>query len=884
MSRCLPRQAVLQHPMLALFAFVLILSTLSRAWGELPARPAQLTFERHVRPILKAHCFHCHGAEGETNGGLDLRLKRFMAAGGDSGPAILPGDVENSYLHERVASGEMPPKGEPLTPEQVDVIARWIRQGAVTARPEPETLGGGTRIIPEDREYWAFQPVQRPAMPSVERADLVRTPIDAFLLTRLEGQGLSFSSEADRMTLLRRANFDLLGLPPTPEEVATFLADEAPGAYERLIDRLLDSPHYGERWGRHWLDVAGYADSEGYTDADALRPHAYRYRDWVIRAINADMPFDRFVREQLAGDEVIGPPYSELTPEEIDLLTATGFLRMAADGTATGGIDQDVARNQVMADTIKIVSTSLLGMSVGCAQCHDHRYDPILQADYYRLRAVFEPALDWKQWRTPPQRGVSLYTDADRQKAAQVEAEASEIVQQRASKLEQHITDALEVELTKHPEELREPLRIAFRTAGGNRSPEQTKLLAEYPSVNITAGNLYQYNQKAADELKQLDQQIAAVRSRKPVEEFIRALTETPDHRPETFLFHRGDHRQPTEQIAPGGMTICSRDGTEPLQIPGNDPSRPTSGRRLAYARWLTNGHHPLVARVLVNRVWMHHFGRGIAESPADFGNLGSPPTHPELLDWLADEFVSQGWSLKSLHRLMMNSTAYRQSSQRTEAADAVDYDNQLYSRMNVRRLDAEAIRDSILQVSGVLNQRMYGPASPIQADDVGQIIVATDGSAASPTESKAYRRSVYVQIRRSQPLAVLRTFDAPVMETNCVQRTSSTVATQALLMMNSNFQLQQAKLFAQRLQREAGADLAAQVEQAWQIAYQREAEATERDDAVAFLNHQAAYLAQTAAAEEDPAKKQSPADQQLQALTNLCQVLLSSNEFLYVD
>ena len=651
-----------------------------------------------------------------------------------------------------------------------------------------------------------------------------------------------------------------------------------------MIDRLLDSPHYGERWGRHWLDVAGYADSEGYTDADALRPHAYRYRDWVIRAMNDDMPFDQFVRQQLAGDEMIEPPYAELTPEEMDLLTATGYLRMAADGTATGGIDQDVARNQVMADTIKIVSTSLLGMSVGCAQCHDHRYDPILQADYYRLRAVFEPALDWKAWRTPPQRGISLYTDQDRQQAAAIEAEATEIVNQRTQKLEQFISEALEVELARHPEELREPLRIAFRTAGGTRSPDQAKLLAEYPSVNINAGNLYQYNQKAADELKQMDEQIAAVRARKPVEEFIRALTETPEHRPATFLFHRGDHRQPTDEIAPGVLTICRRDDTAASPIPDDDPTRPTSGRRLAYAQWLTNGQHPLVARVTVNRVWMHHFGRGIVDTPSDFGTLGSKPTHPELLDYLADQFVAEGWSMKSLHRLIMNSTAYRQSSARSEAADAIDYDNQLYSRMNVRRLDAEVIRDSILEASGVLNRDMYGPASLITADDVGQVVVADDAAATAPTESKAYRRSVYVQVRRSQPVAVLSTFDAPVMETNCVQRSSSTVATQALLMMNSNFQLQQAKLFAQRLQREAGAELSSQVERAWQLAFQRSTEPIERDDAVAFLNQQIAHLAHESAQATDEAAKLSPADQQLQALTNLCQVLLSSNEFLYVD
>jgi len=848
-----------------------------------PGSKDPLTFERHVRPIFKAHCFRCHGGEGDPKGGLDLRLRRLMITGGDSGPSIVEKDSASSYLYQRLIDGEMPPEGEPLTPQQIQLIGQWIDSGAATARPEPVSIKTGTRITPEDREYWAFQPVRRPALPHVVHSELVRTPVDAFLLSRLEAEGLTFSASAERMTLLRRATFDLVGLPPTPDEVATFLSDESPDAYERLIDRLLESPHYGERWGRHWLDVAGYADSEGYTDVDTPRPNAFRYRDWVIRALNADMPMDRFVREQLAGDEMVEPPYKDLSPDEIDRLTATGFLRMAADGTATGGIDQNVARNQVIADTIKIVSTSLLGMSVGCAQCHDHRYDPILQADYYRLRAVFEPALDWKAWRTPPQRRISLYTDEDRQRAAAVEAEASKIVKQRASKLEQYISDALEIELAKHPEELREPLRIAFRTAGGNRSPGQSKLLAENPSVNITGGNLYQYNPKAADDLKQLNKQIATVRSHKPPEGFVRALAEPKDHLPTTYLFHRGDYRQPEDAITPGGLTICRRDDSDQLAIPENDTTLPSSGRRLAYAKWLTNGRHPLVARVMVNRVWMHHFGRGIVETPSDFGNLGTPPTHPELLDWLADQFVTAGWSLKSLHRLIMNSTAYRQSSARSDAGNEIDFNNRLYSRMSVRRLDAEAIRDSILAVSGVLNQRMFGPAIPIRADDVGQIVVAEDAGK-SPTESSMFRRSVYIQVRRSQPLGVLRTFDAPVMETNCVRRPTSTVATQALLMMNSNFQLRQAKQFAQRIQREAGTDLSAQIDRAWQLAYQRAPQASERETTTEFLKQQVEHLVQAAVDKDKSAAKAPSAEQRLQALTNLCQVLLSSNEFLYVD
>ncbi len=389
-----------------------------------------VSFERDVRPILKAHCFHCHGGEEKTEGNLDLRLRRFMAAGGDSGPAIVPSNHAESLLYQRVASGEMPPVDKKLSPEEVATIGRWIEAGAATLRDEPEKLDPGLEITPEERAFWSFQPIPAAVpIPAFSSTDRVRTPIDAFVAQTLHEHELQFSPDASKATLLTRAYFDLVGLPPTREELAHFLADNDPQAYEHAIDRLLDSPHYGERWGRFWLDIAGYADSDGYTAADTVRPFAYKYRDYVIRAFNADTPFDQFIHEQLAGDELTTGDMQNLSPEDQDRLAATGFLRMAADGTATGGIDQDTARNQVMADTIKIVTTSLLGLSVGCAQCHDHRYDPIPQADYYRLRAVLEPAYNWKDWKLPEQRRVSLWTDADRAKAAEVDAERPRFLQ-----------------------------------------------------------------------------------------------------------------------------------------------------------------------------------------------------------------------------------------------------------------------------------------------------------------------------------------------------------------------------------------------------------------------------------------------------------------------
>jgi mono/diheme cytochrome c family protein len=376
------------------------------------ALPKKVTFEEHIRPILKAHCFECHGENEKPKAGLDLRLRRLMLQGGESGPAIQPGSAAKSHLLKLVREGEMPPRDKKLTRDEIAIIEKWISTGAMLARAEPQDPGKGSGITPEERQFWSFQPVTHPSVPKTRAKDRVRTPVDAFLVAAMSKQGLAFSPDADKPTLLRRAHLDLLGLPPTPEEAAQFLADNSPDAYERLIDRLLASPHYGERWGRHWLDVAGYADSDGYTEADTIRNYAYKYRDYVIRSFNADKPFNQFIQEQLAGDELATGTYPNRSPEQLDKLIATGFLRMPADGTATGGIDQNVARNQVMSDTIKVVSTSLLGLSVGCAQCHDHRYDPILQKDYYHLRAILEPAYDWQKWRTPPQRLISLYTEA----------------------------------------------------------------------------------------------------------------------------------------------------------------------------------------------------------------------------------------------------------------------------------------------------------------------------------------------------------------------------------------------------------------------------------------------------------------------------------------
>lgn len=846
---------------------------------------ATISFERQIRPILRAHCLLCHGESDPPEGSLDLRLRKRLVEGGDSGAAIVPGDRQQSLLFGRLVRGEMPPGDHKPTSAEIETIGQWIDAGAPTLRDETDDAAQ-QGVTPEDRDHWAFQPLMPPDVPAAPAGWLIRTPVDAFVAQRLAEKQLRFSGEADKLTLIKRATLDLWGLPPTPHDVEQFLSDTDDDAYDRLIDRLLASANYGQRWARHWLDVAGYADSDGYTSEDRVRPYAYRYRDYVIRALNDDKPFDQFVREQLAGDEMVAPPYWSLAPQQLDKLLATGFLRMAADGTASGGVDQDMARNQVLSDTIKIVSTSLMGLTVGCAQCHDHRYDPIPQADYYRLRAVFEPALDWKNWRTPDQRLVSLYTDADRAKAAELETQAAQVVAERQAKQDQYMAEALARELEKFPAENRDALRAAAAAPADQRTPEQTALLDMNPSLKITPGVLYQYNQAAADELKKFDARINEIRAQKPVEDFVHVLTEPNDHAPTTFLFHRGDPQQPKDAVLPGDLTIAAP--AEALaSFAADDPALPTTGRRTALARWLTQGQHPLLGRALVNRVWLHHFGRGLVNTPGDFGRMGEAPSHPELLDWLAVWWADEGWSLKALHKLVMTSTVYRQSSQMTDMLAEADPENRWYARMSVRRLEAEAIRDRILATAGTLNAKMFGPATPVREDATGQIVVGQENKVGAnmpgpeaPLGDEAFRRSIYVLVRRSQPLGMLRTFDAPLVEASCERRVSSTVATQSLLLMNSQFLQEQAGYFAQRLRREAPGDRVAQTTLAWKLAHQRPPTVAETALTEQFLQQQVEFLNHQPPA--DPAA--APADHEWGALTNLCQALLSSNEFLYVD
>ncbi len=866
------------------------------SWAAVP-----VMFEKDVRPILKTHCFQCHGEDGEMKGGLDVRLARFILKGGKDGPVIVPGKVAESHLIDLIKKGEMPKGKTKLKDQDIATLEAWVAQGAKTARPEPEKLGPEHAFTDEERAWWSLQPITHPKAPSLPQSANSKLGIDAFIAAKLKEKGLSFSPEADPVTFIRRASFDLIGLPPTPQEVDDFVAayiKNPETSIQHLVDRLLSSPHYGERWGRHWLDAAGYADSEGFGEKDLERPWAWKYRDYVINALNKDKPFDQFIREQLAGDEMVPQPYKDLSPDAIEKLAATGFLRMSPNGT---GETSDLAtRNANIADTLKMVGTSLYGLTIGCAQCHDHRYDPISQADYYRLRAVFEPGFDTKAWRSPAGRLVSLQTEKEAAEAAKIEVEAKKIDAARLAKGEEFITEVLEKELAKAPEKDREALRTAYRTEVKKRTADQTKLLKAWPRVNqLSAGSLYLYDTtyktKHAAELKKMVDDAAAVRATKPKQEFLHAFTELPkkpEAIPATFIFNRGQFDQPKEQVKPSDLTVLA--AFRKIEIPEKNAALPTTGRRLALANELTDGKHPLVARVMVNRVWMHHFGKGIVASAGDFGQLGSKPTHPELLDWLATDFMARGWSLKQLHRQIMTSRTYRQASTRDATRDRIDPDNSYLSRMSVRRLEAEILRDSLLAVSGKLNPKVGGTPVPVMFNEEGQVVIGIDTTDTAgrpsgkvvPLNGDEFRRSIYVQARRSRQLEMFATFDAPIMEPNCDARTVTTVSPQSLLLMNSTTMRVHAQQFAQRLQAEGGKDVADQVRYAFRLVSGKAPSESDVQQSVEFIQAQTEfYKANPTPLEVQlgvPSK--TPGDPAFLGLTALCHALLSSNALLYVD
>jgi hypothetical protein len=943
-------------------------------------------FSRDIQPLLAKRCFSCHGPDTHE-GGLRLDEQTVATAAVDSGNrAIVPGTSAESEILARITSDDpdiqMPPEGPRLTPAQIDAIRRWIDEGA------------------EWKEHWAFRPLVRPAVPAVaDGSRPLANPIDAFILNGLARRGLDAPAPADKRTLIRRASYDVTGLPPTEQEVRDFLADDSPQAWERVVDRLLASPHYGEQWGRHWLDLVRYADTNSF-ERDGNKPHAWRYRDYVIRALNDDKPYDQFVVEQIAGDELPEPT--------IDSLIATGYYRLGVWD------DEPADRLQSQYDWLDdIVATTgqvFLGLTVNCARCHDHKIDPIPQRDYYSLLAFFDnitPMGDRHMNLASIERPL-FKDDADRQayerKVADVNRRRHE-AQQAVTEIEQRfraewerqsagrvaggdlddleyrfyrdswkqlpVFDELKAEDTgpvpgqlfdisvspslrpdffgyvftgflkvpadgdytfsldsddgsrltvdgrsiidhdgMHGEGAAKtatvPLkagRVAIRldyfqgqhgkglTVTWSGPDFAARTLSAAPVRGKAVGKDFDLKEAiridgerlfGVDGKKDYDEKLKALETLKkeqvPVDKAL-VVTERGPTPAETYVFYRGNphaEKKTENRVGPAFPSILK--AKEPV-IPTPAAGAQTSGRRTALARWLVSPGNPLTARVMANRIWQHHFGRGIVRSASNFGMMGDPPTHPELLDWLATELVAANWRLKSLHKLILMSQAYRAASSGNAEAFAhaealkVDPLNDSLWRFDMRRLSAEQLRDSIHVASGAFNPKMFGPGVyPAIPKEVmaGQSRPGEGWGTSSPDEQA--RRSVYTFVKRSLITPILADFDLADTDTSCPVRFTTTQPTQALGMMNGEFLHRQARVFAERVRREAGgpdaADVPAQVRRALEIALVRPATVAEVADGVALIDRL------------DEADGVSPS----RAMELFCLMVLNLNEFAYID
>jgi hypothetical protein len=841
---------------------------------------SQDSFTHVVKPVLENRCLKCHGPAMQM-AKLDLRNRAAALKGSGKGPALVPGDPEKSPLYRHIAGIEKPamPMDGILKAEEIEAFKSWIASGA----PWEGTLAGPAAAnrandlkkleqwtVPAGvRDQWTYRKPAKSALPNNGEAN----PVDAFLKAELAKQGLQAAPPASKNTLVRRAYLDLLGLPPTTAQVAEFIADNSANAWEKLIDKLLASPHYGERWGRHWLDVARYADSNGY-EHDFDRPNAWRYRDYVIQSFNRDTPFNVFLTEQLAGDEMDQTSY--------DRLIATAFLRNYAK-VGFREKDNPQFRYEYLDDMIATLGRGVMGMTVQCARCHNHKFDPIGQADYYRLQSTLWGYVEVDH-PLVPEPEAKIYEAAMKKVADDVKPLRDEI-----RVIEQPYRETLlEAKYRKWPENIQK----AVFTPEKDRTPGQVLLANQIiRTTSVTPAEIDRVI-SAADKSKKerLESQIREIEKNKPkpipvamgitdgdyrftpdgagdeaapgkglkreaIEGSYLADGTKPYAAPASHFLYGGDMYAKGSETQPGFVAVLD-DGSLPAAIPR--ASGKTSGRRLALAQWLTSPTHPTTARVAINRIWHHHFGRGIVTTLDNFGKTGEPPTHPELLDWLAVEFQERGWSMKRMHKLLMTSKAYQMSSEFAPDQNlAKDAANVYWWRFKQQRLEAEVLRDQIMASAGTLNTKMFGPA--IFPELPQEVLESTDKGIwrRMPDGPDVWRRSVYVYRKRGLPLPFFEVFDMPDQNITCGRRNVSTVPTQALTLMNNDWVIKQSARFADRVATEAGADPAARVKSMYQIALGRQPEPAELNKGVAFLRER--------------------------SLSDLAHVMLNLNEFIYL-
>ena len=726
-------------------------------------------FREKIAPVLEAECFRCHSAEAEKlRGGLRLDSRASLLEGGDSGPAIVPGKSGESLLIQAIRHEDgmaMPPKKPRLSEQIVADIARWVDLGA------PYPAASGTQVsfsstIQQARSHWAFQPVKKAVPPSVQDAAWVHNPIDAFILARLEERRWHPSAPAERAEWLRRVTFDVTGLPPSPEEIEAFVGDPSPDADERVVDRLLAGPRYGQRWGQHWLDLVRFAESEGF-EYDRHIPDGWRYRDYVIDSLNRDKPFDRFVVEQIAGDE--------LAPGDRESETASIFHRLGPVRRNAGNPDIALSRNEVLTERTDIIGATFLGLTVGCARCHNHKLEPISQKDYYRLQAYLAATEEHDISLAPP-----AHVKAWEESRKRIQGEIKK-------------------------------LQAKSRKASGS---EKARLAMEIEAMQ--------------DSIPPPPATIPAIRND--------SARRTPIH-----VLKRGVWENKGEPVGPRPPSVLVAD-----DLPELPPDLPDPRSRLA--RWLASPEHPLTARVIVNRLWQHHFGMGLVKTVNDFGTKGDRPSHPELLDWLAATLVEGGWRLKPIHRLILLSGTYRQSSRvgrgspdpAPYAAGRDDPENRLLWRFNRRRLEAEEIRDAMLAVSGRLNARAGGLSVMVPvAPGIVSLLLKPSQWRVARDEAEYDRRSIYLIAKRNLRLPFMETFDAPALLTSCGRRESSTHAPQALELLNGRLANELAEAFADRLRKETGGEPRRTIDRAYRLALGRPPTPREKALAMEFLRDQ---------------------------------------------
>ena len=802
-------------------------------------------FKEKVRPFLVSQCLECHGG-AKTKAEFNLASRELLLKGGERGPAVVLWKGADSPLVKYVARTDephMPPK-KPAPKEAVEFLTKWIDTGAAYDSPLTETaVPGGKKpltVTAKDKEYWAYKPLGKTPVPAVKNPAWPRNPIDQFLLAKMEAAGVDPAKDADPRVLIRRVHFDLTGLPPTPELVEGYAKNPTPEAFAKIVDELLETKAYGERWGRHWLDPARYAESHGF-EHDYYRPNAYHYRDFVIKALNADMPYDQFVKWQIAGDE--------LAPGDPLALAATGFLGAGVYPTQITNLEAERTRYDAMDDMLSTTGYAVLALTVACARCHDHKYDPIPTKDYYRMLAAFTTTVR-------AEIEVDVGTPAEKQAMTDFEAKLKPLTDDLKGYEAKDLPGKLTAWLASQKDMPLPKIADGNAAAGVKALADGKQTLEKLPKPQRDAVLKWFGPQDADWKAKQT--KVAELEKTRPksTKVKIQATTEgqkpmrhhtadgsIPDFYKETYVLKRGDVGQKDGVATPGFLQVLSRTDEAKWQT-AKPAGATTSFRRASFANWLTDtetGAGSLAARVMVNRLWHHHFGRGIVSTLNDFGFQGDPPTHPELLEWLANDLVTNGWKLKRVHKLMVTSRAYQLAGTATESAKKLDIDNKLWSHRPRRRLEAEAIRDNLLAVAGVLDTTMYGPGTLDQG---------------------MKRRSIYFQVQRSQLIPMLQVFDWPDTLSSATARSTTVVAPQALLFLNNPHVRSWANAFALRLKPTAEKDPAAAVELAYRLAYSRPPTAKERDEGVEFL-------------------KAGKLDK---ALQDYALVLMSLNEFIYVD